>query len=88
MAQGHSDKCKPFVVHNLATLRQRSTRLLVSTSAVMRLRVFAHDITQAYLQSRNRFTRRLYLRPRTEGRHLFDLADGQVLLLVLPLYGV
>ena len=88
VAQGHRDKAKWFVVHNLATLRQRSTRLLVSTAANMRWRIFAHDITQAYLQSRDRFTRQLYLRPHPSDRHLFDLSTTEVLKLNLPLYGV
>jgi len=88
VAQGHNDKAKPFVVHNLATLRQRSTRLLVSTSAVQRFRLFAHDINQAYLQSQDLLARTLYLEPRNEDRHLFSLADDEVLLLVRPLDGV
>jgi len=88
VAQGHRDKAKWFVVHNLATLRQRSTRLLVSTAAIMRWRIFAHDITQAYLQSRDAFSRRLYLRPHPGDRHLFDISETEVLKLDLPLYGV
>lgn len=88
VAQGHNDKAKPFVVHNLATLRQRSTRLLVSTSEVLDFRLFAHDITQAYLQSRQAFTRQVYLRPRAADRHLFDVAADELLLLLLPLYGI
>lgn len=51
VVQGDRDKAKAFVVHNLATLRQRSTRLLVSTAAILGLQLFADDITQAYLQS-------------------------------------
>jgi len=88
VAQGHLDKAKPFMVHNLATLRQRSTRLLVSTSAVLRFRLFSHDINQAYLQSRDKLAHTLYLDPRPEDRHLFSLTDDEFLLLVRPLYGV
>lgn len=88
VAQGHRDKAKWYVVHNLATLRQRSTRLLTSTSAVMGFRLFSHDITQAYLQSKDQFTRQLYLRPRREDMHLFDLAEGKLFKINLPLYGV
>ncbi|OSX76619.1 hypothetical protein BU14_0183s0011 [Porphyra umbilicalis] len=84
VAQGHRDKAKWFVVHNLATLRQRSTRLLVSTAAIMRWRIFAHDITQAYLQSRDAFSRCLYLRPHPGDRHLFDISETEVLKLDLP----
>jgi len=88
VAQGYRDQAKWFVVHNLATMRQRSTRLLASTAANMHWRLFAHDITQAYLQSRDVFSRQLYLRPRPEDRHLFDLAEGELLKIELPLYGI
>jgi len=63
VAQGHRDKAKWYVVHSLATMRQRSTRLLVSTAAVMGWRLLSQDITQAYLPSRVAFSGQLYLRP-------------------------
>lgn len=88
VAQGQHDKAKWFVVHNLATMRQRSTRVLVSTAAVLDFRIFGHDITQAYLQSQDRFSRQLYLRPRPRDRPLFDLAEDELLRIELPLYGV
>eukprot|EP00168_Porphyra_purpurea_P021298 TRINITY_DN9417_c0_g1_i1.p1 TRINITY_DN9417_c0_g1~~TRINITY_DN9417_c0_g1_i1.p1 ORF type:complete len:134 (-),score=11.02 TRINITY_DN9417_c0_g1_i1:46-447(-) len=34
VGQGHRDKAKPFIVHSVSSLRQSSTRVLVSTSAV------------------------------------------------------
>ncbi|OSX79162.1 hypothetical protein BU14_0085s0013 [Porphyra umbilicalis] len=88
VAQGNNDKAKAFVVHNLATLRQRSTRVLVSTSAVQRFRLFAHDVNQAYLQIQDLLARTLYLEPRKEDRNLFSIADDEMLLLVRPLYRV
>lgn len=88
VAQGHREKAKMFVVHNLGTLRQRSTRRIVSTSAVMDFRLFSHDITQAYLQSQDRFSRQLYLRPRPDDRHILDLSEGELLKIKLPLYGI
>lgn len=42
-AQGHRDKAKDFVVHDLAVLRQPSTRLLVSTSFNFCFRLYLHD---------------------------------------------
>lgn len=79
VAQGYRDKTKLCVVQDLATLRQRSTRILASTSAVMGFWSFSHDITQAYLQSQERFTRQFYLRPRPGDRHLFDINEGEPL---------
>jgi len=88
VAQGYRDKAKWYVVHNLKTMRQRSTRLLVSTAFNIRWRLFAHDITQAYLQSQDAFSRLLFLRPHLGDRHLFDLRDDELRKLELPLYGV
>lgn len=63
LAQGHRDKAKDFVVHDLAVLPQRSAWLLVSTSASLGFRLYLHDITQFHQQSQEGFTRELYLRP-------------------------
>lgn len=60
----------------------------MSTSAVLGLRLFAHDITQAYLHSRDKFSRQLYLRPRPKDVHLFDMEAHELLHIELPLYGV
>ena len=51
VAQGQSDKAKAFVVHSSSTLRQRSTRIILSTSINNDFRIFFHDITQAGLPS-------------------------------------
>jgi len=47
VAQGCGDCEKPFIVHNLSTLRQSSTKVIVSTSAVFGWRFFSHDVNQA-----------------------------------------
>lgn len=88
MVQGNNDQVKLLVVHNLETPRQLSTCLLVSTAAVLRLRLFAHDITQAYLQSQGGYSRKIYLRPSAANTHLFGLQEDEVLLLLRPLYGI
>jgi len=49
VAQGCGDREKPFIVHNLSTLRQSSTKVILSTSAVFGWRFFSHDVNQAYL---------------------------------------
>lgn len=88
VVQGNRDKAKALVVHNLETLRQRSTRLLVSTAAILGLQLFADDITQAYLQSEESYSRRIYLRPRPADRHYFGLKESELLPLIRPLYGI
>lgn len=54
--QGHNDKEKPFIVHNISTLRESSTKIILSTSAVLNFRIFSHDVNQAYLQSKEGLT--------------------------------
>ena len=49
VAQGCGDREKPFIVHNLSTLRQSSTKVILSTSAVFGWRFLSHDVNQAYL---------------------------------------
>ena len=88
VAQGFGDKEKPFIVHNLSTLRQSSTKLIVSTSAVLGWRLFSHDVNQAYLQSKDAMTRDLYVRVRPKDAKYFKLQDGELLKLLKPLYGV
>lgn len=75
VAQGQLDKAKAFVVHNSSTLRQRSTRIILSTSINNGFRIFLHDITQVYFQSREGLTREIYLDPRPADRKLFDLDE-------------
>lgn len=88
VAQGHKDKDKPFVVHNNPTLRQRSTKIIVSASAVLTFRVFSHDVNQSYLQSKDHLSREIYLQPRLADMDLFGLKEGECLHLLKPLYGI
>jgi len=71
--QGHMDKDKPFVVHNVPTPRQSSTRIVVSTSANEGFLLFLHDVNQAYLQSRDALTKPMYLKRRPKDAQFFDL---------------
>eukprot|EP00170_Pyropia_yezoensis_P002201 contig_9242_g2205 len=88
VVQGNRDKAKPFVVHNLSTQRQRSTKIIVSTSAVLGFRIFSDDINQSYLQSKDKLSRSVYLYSRQEDRAILGVADDKVLRALKPLYGL
>ena len=88
VAQGNTDKAKAFVVHNLSALRQSSTKILVSTSAVLGFRIFSHDVNQAYLQSKDKLSREVFVRPRARDARYFGVRDDEVLQVLLPLYGL
>lgn len=88
VAQGFADKEKDRMVHNLNTLRQSSTRLVVSVAANKSYRLFSLDVTQAYLQSDEDLTRALYLQPKPRDVKFFGIDDNQILLLNRPIYGI
>ena len=75
------------MVHNLTTLLQSSIRLILSLTAIKGFRLFNHDVTQAYLQSEDSFTRELCLMPSAKDRRYFGIDDKSVLKLEKPLYG-
>eukprot|EP00170_Pyropia_yezoensis_P002393 contig_10047_g2397 len=79
VGQGHRDRAEPFIVHSASALRQSSTRLLVSTSSVLGIRLFLHDVDQAYLQSKDKLTRDIYLKLSREDAALFNLAEDEFL---------
>ena len=83
--KGHMERDKPFVVINVPTPRQSSTRIVLSTSANEGFRLFLNDVNQAYLQSRDALP--IHLKPRPTDAQFFDLDDMHVLRLKRPLYG-
>lgn len=47
-AKGYKDGDKPYIVHDTATSRSSCIRLILSLTALCKLRLFSHDVTQAY----------------------------------------
>jgi len=88
VAQGHNDKEKEIVFHNVSTLQQRSIRMLTSSAANMGYRVFTQDVSQAYLQSAEKLTRDIYLIPKEKDLEFLGIESHQALKLRKPLYGL
>lgn len=88
VAQGYRDKYKPFMVHDASGLRASSILIILAVAACLGFRLFSHDVTQAYLQSKYRMTHDVYVDPKPADRHLFGIGDEELLKLELPLYGV
>ena len=87
VVQGHMDKDKEFMVHNTTNLRQRSVRVIVSFAAVMGHRIFSYDVKQAYLQSEEELSRKVYKLPKRKDFKFFNLTEEEALDLRKPLYG-
>lgn len=76
------------MVHNIITLRQSSTRVITSVAAIKKFRIFSHDVTQAYLQSEDRLTRKVFLLlKRVDMAHL-GISGDEVLEILKPIYGM
>ena len=84
VVQGYRDKMKTSLVHDSATSRQVSARILVGLAAIFGFRLFSTDVTQAYLQSSSDLMREVYIKPGKE----FNLQPGEILKLLRPLYGL
>ena len=88
VAQGHKDRQKLFIVHIIPKSRQSSKKIPVSTAAVRGFSVFSHDVKQAYLQSKDKMTFILYLKPKEEDSDLFGIGFDEVSEIPNALYGV
>jgi Reverse transcriptase (RNA-dependent DNA polymerase) len=84
VVQGHKDREKSLLVHNSTTVRQSSTRLIMTLAATFGFRIWSQDVKQAYLQSSDNLMRQVFLRPSKE----FELPPGKLLKLQKPLYGL
>lgn len=88
VAQGFKESYKTYMVHDTATMPAASFRQKISAVAVNALRVFSHDVTQAYLQSKEKVTRKIYIRPKREDFGIFGLDEEELLQLRRSLNGI
>ena len=74
-------------MHSASGLRQCSSRLIVSTKAVLVYRIFLQDVDHD-LQCKEKLTTDVYLLLRPQHAALFGIEGDQILKVVLPLYGI
>jgi hypothetical protein len=71
-------------VSNATNVSHASIRILISFAAIKDYHVWTKDATQAFLQSKEKFSRDLYARLPLELRSVFK---GNVLMILKPFYG-
>jgi hypothetical protein len=86
---GHSDTGKELILTQSPTIQRMSQRLLLALGASLQaaygMKFELRDITQAYIQSKDKLTCDLYARPPKELRNKFP--PDTVFKIVRPLYG-
>jgi hypothetical protein len=86
---GHSDTGKEEILTQSPTIQRMSQRLLLAIGASLIKTYGMHcelrDITQAYVQSKDKLLRTLHARPPKELQHSFP--PNTILRVVRPLYG-
>lgn len=75
---------KNALIHASPTVRQHTVKLLIAIAAIHGFSLWTPDVTQAYLQSAERLSRKVYLRAPYE----FNLTSDELLKLLKPLYGL
>lgn len=88
VAQGFKDRDKPYMVHDVSTLIISSIRMVLSVVAVKVPRLFSHEITKAYLQSKPHLSRQVFIRQKERDREVLGLKYGHIFELLRPLYGL
>lgn len=80
------------MVHRITTLSQTSTRIIVALATIFDLNIWSHDVTLAYIQSKEELSRDVFIRPNQSDLKIPEfcqlLKDGDVLKLERPLYGL
>ena len=80
---GHKDRDKNRIVHNSTTLRHSSVRVWMALATIMGFDIWSSDVTQAYLQAGAKLQRKVFTRP-----NILNLAQNELLQVILPLYGL
>ena len=88
VVQGYNYKMKPFFVHNSPTLRQTSSKIIVSCASLLGFRICLLVINQAYLQSKDKLSRDVFIRPKRKDRKFLNIGPAKLLHLSKPLYGM
>jgi hypothetical protein len=81
--RGYRDRDRRQLVHGSTTLKQQSVSILLAMADIFGFDVMAADVVQVYLQSATDLKRYVFVRP-----ECIELARGELVKVVMPLYGL
>lgn len=82
IAQEHRNKHKNVLLPNSPTVLQSSIKMITSTTAPKKFKIWINDVTQAYLQSTENLLRNIYLHPIPD----LTISSDELLLLLRVIY--
>ncbi len=87
---GHRDPDKPRVVNEAPTVLKSSVRLMITLIASHNFPLWSRDITLAFLQSKEKLKRDVYVRPPRKENVLTQIGapPGSILKAIKPQYGL
>ena len=87
---GHKDPDKGRIVNEAPTVTRSSVRLIVATAQIFNFKIWSRDVSQAFVQSKDKLKREVYVRfPRGQDVMKMLGADQDYLLKAKkPLYGL
>ncbi len=85
---GHKDKLKKLMVHDINVSKQYTIKLIIALAAIFGFRIFSTDVIQSYLQSLEKLSRNVLVKPTKEIVKELNLKPNELLLLLKPLYGL
>lgn len=85
VAQGCRTDQKNLNVHDTSTLGTLSIRVTLSAAAAHGMRIFSHDISHAYLQSKDKLARPGSIPPVKAEMALFGLKKDEIFEPIRPL---
>lgn len=88
VAQEYGDREKPLIVHDFAALTPASIWLILLAASAKQFRLFSHNVSQAYLESKYELPKCMYIQPTNENLKTFGLGPNQSLKFLKPLQGL
>lgn len=76
------------MVHCIATLLASSVHIIPFGAVVKYFRIFSHDFNQAYFQSRDKLTSKIFILRKQEDSYILVITEDEVMELLPSLYGI
>lgn len=84
----YKDHDKPTLIHDTNTIRLSCIRIVLSVASILGMRLFCHDVTQAYLQSMENSPEESEFIRKSQKWRAFGLSADKLFEIHILLYGL